>query len=371
MPTRLATPSKTRRARLSVEPLEGREVPANFIAATVGELVAALNAANANHEADTITLAAGRTFTLTAADNTTDGPTGLPVVMAAEPVAIVGAGATVERATADGTPAFRLFDVAPGAALTLANLTLQGGLAAGAIGQSNLAGSGGAVLNRGTLTLSGLTVRNNTARGLAAGWTQGFGLSPWAATAGLGGAVYSSGVLSVANSTVGGNTALGGHGAAGIYYFNDQPGSGSGPRPGTAGGDGLGGALYVAGGSAAVTNSAFTGNTARGGDGGNGYASGTTAGGDGGDGLGGGLYAAAGTVTVRGTTVTANLAAGGTGGTGTGKKPDGARGLGIGGGMYLDATALVGLDVFTARNTKSNSATGNHRDIRGAYDSIS
>jgi hypothetical protein len=43
---------------------------------------------------NTITLARGATFTLTAVNNTTDGPTGLPVIAANNKLTILGNGAT-------------------------------------------------------------------------------------------------------------------------------------------------------------------------------------------------------------------------------------------------------------------------------------
>src|SRR5262245_52241135 len=58
------------RIRLGVEPLEDRAVPASFTAATVPELIGAITAANQSPEADTITLAPGKTFTLTAVNST-------------------------------------------------------------------------------------------------------------------------------------------------------------------------------------------------------------------------------------------------------------------------------------------------------------
>ena len=51
--------------------------------------------------------------------------------------------------------------MAAGASLTLQNLTLQGGLAAGA----GVSAEGGAIYNQGALTLNGVTVQNNIAQG--------------------------------------------------------------------------------------------------------------------------------------------------------------------------------------------------------------
>ena len=116
-------------AHPGLERLEDRTVPSSFTAASVSGLVADINAANATGGSNTITLVAGTTFNLTAADNTTDGATGLPVIAATDNLSIVGNGDVIQRSTATGTPAFRLFDVASGASLALANLTLQGGSA--------------------------------------------------------------------------------------------------------------------------------------------------------------------------------------------------------------------------------------------------
>src|SRR5262249_28880128 len=135
--------------------------PSNYTAATVPDLIADINAANAAGGSNTITLVAGTTFTLTAVNNTTEGATGLPVITANDSLTIAGNGDTIERSTAKGTPAFRLLDVAAGASLTLNNLTLQGGLAFG----GGVSAEGGAIYNQGTLLLNGVTVQNNSAQG--------------------------------------------------------------------------------------------------------------------------------------------------------------------------------------------------------------
>ena len=103
--------------------------PAADFACAAGDvacLIAALHAANATGEADTITLAVG-TYTLTAVDNDSDGPNGLPSITS--PLTIAGAGADttiLERAAS--APSFRLVHVAAIGALTLEGVTLRGGL---------------------------------------------------------------------------------------------------------------------------------------------------------------------------------------------------------------------------------------------------
>jgi len=93
--------SKTtgRRFRPRLEPLEWREVPAGFTAATVPELIAAMDAANLTPEADTITLAAGKTFTLTGANN---GATGLPVIPGAKTLPSSATGRSSNEAAQRG-----------------------------------------------------------------------------------------------------------------------------------------------------------------------------------------------------------------------------------------------------------------------------
>src|SRR5262245_30412043 len=139
-------------ARPCLEALEDRTVPSNFTAATVEDLIADINEANWQSGSNTITLVAFTyPFDL---DNTTDGPTYLPVIAANDNLTIIGNGNTIERSA---TAAYRLFDVAAGAALTLENLTLQGGRAYG----SGMSASGGAIYSQGSLTLNGVTVQGN------------------------------------------------------------------------------------------------------------------------------------------------------------------------------------------------------------------
>jgi len=306
------SPAPRRRGlRLTLERLEDRTVLSNFTAASVSDLIANINAANLTPEADTIALVAGKTFTLTAADNTTDGATGLPAIAATENLTMVGNGDVIERSTATGTPAFRLFDVAAGGALTLANLTLQGGLAFSWWAQ------GGAILNHGSLFLDGVTVQNNTAEGGTAVWGQ-----PAA-----GGGIYSSGSLTLQGCTIRMNQAVGGQGASGaVCHEGDWICFGPSGKPG---GSAYGGGVYVGGGTAAISNSSFISNSVQGGDGGN--ARGNAGGGNGGNGFGGGLYVAGGTVLVHSTTVSGNSAKGGNGGRGFRGSADGDAGQGVGG----------------------------------------
>jgi hypothetical protein len=314
---------RRRSARLTLEHLEDRTVPSTFNAATVPDLIADIHAANQAGGSNTIALVAGKTFSLTAVDNTTDGATGLPIIAANDNLTIVGNGDTIARSTAAGTPAFRLLDVAGAASLTLQNLTLQGGLALGA----GVSAEGGAIYNQGTLTLDGVTVQNNIAQG-------NNGAPGQAGQAAAGGGIYSSGSLTLEGSTkVQNNQALGGQGGTGyrtIFRF------GRWVHPGGPGGNGIGGGLYVSNGTVSLTNVTLSSNSAQGGQGGPAGSGGL--GGRGGNGFGGGLYAASGTIILRNDSVTGNTAQGAAGY---------GQGIGKGGGLYIDMPAAVSLDAFT------------------------
>jgi parallel beta-helix repeat protein len=165
--------------RPRLEQFEYRTLLSSYTAASVSDLINDINAANSGGGSNTITLAAKTNFTLTAVNNTTDGGNGLPVIAANDNLTIVGNGDSLQRDSKG--PAFRLFDVATGASLTLTNLTVQNGLASGA---------GGGILNNGTLSVSGCTVSGNSAG------SDGGGLSNF-------------GTMTVQNSTLSGNSADG------------------------------------------------------------------------------------------------------------------------------------------------------------------
>jgi hypothetical protein len=343
------------RVRLAVEPLEDRTVPSSFTAANVAQLIAAINAANATPEADTITLAAGKTFTLTEVNNTAHGPTGTPVIApAGGGLTVFGNGDVIQRKATTATPAFRLFDVAANASLTLKDVTLQKGLAAVAylapsfIVPDPASGKGGAVYNQGALTLEGVTIENNTAQGSVAGWLPGLDA--------YGGGVYSGGSLTMIGSAVQNNTAEGAKGggsarggglaiAGGTVTISGNSSVAGNTALGVLDGAGAGGAIWVGDGTIAVSDSSITGNTAEGGRTRPGYVSG---------GVGGGLWVGStGTVTLRRVSITGNTA---TGGRGIGK--------GIGGGIYC---VSVSLDADTLAHLTGNTASTRDNDLSGAY----
>ena len=207
---------------------------------TASDLISAITAANTSN--GTVTLTAGCTYTLTAIDNTTDnGGVGLPVITGN--VTIQGAGATIARSTASGTPVFRIFDVASSGSLTLDSVTISNGLA------DNSQQGGGGIFSHGTLTVTGSTFSGNSAPSTA-------GTS--------GGAINSSGTLNVSTSTFTGNTAQEGGG-----IFNQSTSAPVTVTDTTFSNNTAtvfgGGAIVNVQGTTDVTRDTFTGNTGPGG----------------------------------------------------------------------------------------------------------
>jgi hypothetical protein len=218
-----------RRPRL--ECLEDRTLLSTLTvgAGDVTGLIAAINTANTDSNSninDTISLT-NSTYTLSAVNNPTNGANGLPVITAKNLV-IQGNGATITRSTANGTPAFRLFDVASGAGLTLQSLTVSNGLASGTTAQG-----GGLFNNGGNVTLTGAAFKSDVAQGGAGQNAQGGGL-------------YSSGgSLTLKNDTFSNDKALGGNGTA----------------AGQNGAAGQGGGLYVSNSTVTILNTTLASNT--------------------------------------------------------------------------------------------------------------
>src|SRR5438874_1932883 len=123
-----SSPSRSASCRPRLEGLEDRTLLTTYTASSISALIADINAANMAGGSNTIILAPGTTFDLKSANNTTNGANGLPVIggTKAGDLTIGGNGDTVERVggvtyNKRGAPSnpFRLFDVAPGASLTL------------------------------------------------------------------------------------------------------------------------------------------------------------------------------------------------------------------------------------------------------------
>ncbi|MGH8591832.1 MAG: choice-of-anchor Q domain-containing protein [Gammaproteobacteria bacterium] len=155
-------------------------------------------------EPDTITLPAGSTQPLTLIDNSTYGPTGLPVVTSV--IVIDGNGSTIGRVPA--TPEFRILAIGSGGDLTLQETSVTGGV----IPSGSLYENGGGIINYGTLALTACTVSDNFAYN-GGGGVHSSGVSTLTHStvsnnmAMVSGGVSNHGVLTLANSTISGNFA--------------------------------------------------------------------------------------------------------------------------------------------------------------------
>jgi hypothetical protein len=211
-------------------------------------LIAALNSANDTPEADTITLGPGL-YTLTTVDNDTDGANGLPSIRST--VTLRGTGADRTIVERDGAaPFFRLVHIGATGSLILDEISLRGGVAFSARLPGDVNTSGGAIVNRGTLSIMNSVLMGNSVQGLF----------------GNGGAILTLGTLSIMNSVLMGNFVRGQGGSGGAI-------NASGPTVTTVTNTTFasnftrtnrgssGGAISNGGGMLAVTNSTFTDNS--------------------------------------------------------------------------------------------------------------
>lgn len=178
-------------------------------------LIDAIKAANtdlavglcaAGSGADTIILPANNTLTLTAVDNSTLGPTGLPIVSST--ITIEGNGSTIKRDSA--APAFRILAVGSSGNLTLKNATVSGGFTPEAL----VSHSGAGISNAGLLTILNSSVSGNSGNAFGGGVVNSSGATLTidnstisGNSAKFGGGILNDGVVTVLNTTVSKNTA--------------------------------------------------------------------------------------------------------------------------------------------------------------------
>ena len=166
-----------------------------FDAPDVPSLISAINTANSNLDpSNTINLSSNATYDLTAVDNVTSGPNGLPSITST--MIINGNGSSLVRG--GGAPDFRFFHIASSGDLELNDMTLTGG-------DPGINSAGAIFINQGELRLNGSLVTGNTAA--------------------KGGAIFNfSGTLGIASSTLSGNSATSGSNDGGAILIQ---GSGS------------------------------------------------------------------------------------------------------------------------------------------------
>jgi hypothetical protein len=177
-------------------PIMAQAATVNIPNGDVPGLIAAINTANTNPGVDTINLAPGGTYTLTAVDNGAPGPginagaNGLPAITSQ--IAINGNGATIQRSSAASIPDFRIFRIGSAGDLTIDGVTIRGGRGF----------NGGGVLNDigATLRIVNSTVTDN-------GGAEG------------GGIFNFRGTLTIVNSTISYNTGFGGRTGGGVLTF--------------------------------------------------------------------------------------------------------------------------------------------------------
>jgi hypothetical protein len=154
---------------------------------TVPDLIHRINDANATPATlDTLNLSADCTYQLAYAVDYTEGDSGLPAITS--PIILNGHGTTISRNPVD-PDRFRLFFIAGPGDLTLNDLTLTGGYSFNHDDPDNsMSNSGGAIFNRGKVTINRSRIVMNFAN-----------------NSGEGGAILNIGTLEVSDSTFDGN----------------------------------------------------------------------------------------------------------------------------------------------------------------------
>ena len=292
-----------------------------------------------------------QTFALTTPHDSAAGLSGFGIT---SDITIDGSAGGITVARSNAAPNMRLFYVAPTGSLTLRRLTLQGGVARGAHGGGVAstsflggggggAGLGGAIFNRGALTVEASTLTGNQAIGGDGG---NAGLIPipyfpglyYAVGGGGGGLDGVTPTSAVGGGPNGGssNSGAGGYGGGGGGAIYNWAAGGAGGFGGGGGGgafrdvntyDKSGNGGFGGGGGGAGNNLY---NVAYGGDGGFGggdgcLSTGSPGRGGGGGGLGGAIFSDGGSVNLVNSTLIGNSAMGGAGCV---------VGAGLGGGLF-------------------------------------
>ncbi len=257
-------------------------------------------------------------------------------------VTVTGPGARFLAVS--GNSAVRVFSVNSGNS-AISGLTIRDGAQTGAAGSGDATGGGG-IFNaqNSSLTLFDCSFSSNHVQGADNATAASVGGN------GNGGAIANSGVITLNGCTFSGNSAVGGRGGNGFVGIGGNVHGGNG-------GAGQGGAiLNDTGATLTINDSTFGNNTATGGAGGDGQF-----GGNGGNGSAGVLNLS--TMTVTAITLAANIGTGGVGGKGGNAFTGGSGGAGRGG-------LTAGGGTSTARDTISAGNIGNNGggpDVDGTF----
>ncbi len=269
-PHRLRNPLLANAISLSLASLFSVPVQAATIdvtgACTLADAITAANtdASTGNCTAglgdDTLVLTNSSVHSFTVGAYAADGDNALPSIIT--PITIQGNNATIERDSGSATD-FRLIHVSSDGELKLENASLSGGVASA----TGFGSDGGALLNRGTVTLNNSTVSNNSAAEF------GGGLANFSST------------ITLHNSTVSRNST--GYYGGGLYNYSSDVTLNSSTVSGNSA-DYDGGGLSNYSSTVMLTNSTVSGNSA--------------------DYYGGGLYSNSSNVTLNSSTVSSNSA---------------------------------------------------------------
>uniref|UniRef100_UPI0022A89669 DUF4347 domain-containing protein n=1 Tax=Microvirga roseola TaxID=2883126 RepID=UPI0022A89669 len=325
---------------------------ATFTASNLAELQSALTMAASNGQADTITLLAD--ISASGTGNLTNGYLTYINLAETHALTIVGGGHALDANYYGG-----VVSVSSGDNVEFQNLTIRGGLLAGAGGDGGTSATsslGAGVVNHGNLTLDSVTVTAN----VASGGGGGGGVSPDLAGGGGGG----GGGFNGTGGGTGGNAM---HGTG--FYAGVAGASGTGGRGGgydatymggrggstTGGNGGIGTFGYSNGGAGATATNGLI--SIGGGGGGAGW---NTIGGTGGSAAGGIFNASGATLTIVGTSIISNnlgAGGGGGGGSGTGSNNlnggDGGRGVGA---IWNEGTLQITASNFSAMTSNAGAS---------------
>jgi hypothetical protein len=202
------------------------------------------------------------TFQIPTTDPGYDPATGVFTITLTSGQIVIGkdltiAGPSAAKITVSGNHASRIFHITAYNVL-ISGLSLIDGAVTGdrgaVAGLPGLPGSGGAVLNWGTLVFAGCTFKGNS----VLGGQGGSGVTAGVGGDGRGGAIANESSLSLVACTLSGNSAEGGHGGIAIN---------TSLHPANAlGGMGLGGAIHNVG-NLSVSNCTIIANSTKGADG--------------------------------------------------------------------------------------------------------